>query len=685
MIADKKARTVRKGSYSHNLPWILFFAVFLFLSSRPSVCLAKRTLKVGVPKYSPPFSFVDREPREVRGFCVDLAKLLAGNIGAGVEFYAMSDARLLEALRGREIDLINGIMAKAGIHKELNTIETGIMIDRKFFVNSQCLTVTCYKDLPGHTIAIEKGRRPPAFLPGRDSIRLLEAGSQQEALAMVDSGDAHVYISDCSLTTLYIIQKKGFKNIKEIGMPIETVPLSIAVRANNPELLTTLSFALGKIMENKSYDVIHKKWLGQGIQYAAWNDYIKYVLGIVGATGLVLLASIFWNFMLKKKVQRVTEDLKRSEQKYKDLIESSPDMIHLISRDGNIKMVNRIALQHLGYTDNEICSLKLQDLIKSEQQRDAVSFVDSVFVKGFSNSEFVFVSKEGNRLHMEVVATTVTGFDGDEPMACCFSRDLTERKRLEEDLIQSDRLAIMGQMAAGIAHEINNPLGIILSNADDVLHNELGPESTKESLKSIERNALRAGKIIEDLLSFTRPSPPEKVPIDIIELIEESMLFLKQKIRQKGIKLKKEFPGESVVFQGDENLIQQVLINLVLNSIQATQEGGTIIIRLGVKGTGAERRVVLQVEDNGSGIAEEDLPRIFDPFFTSRKEKGFGLGLFTSRIIVEKHHGTLKAKSKVGKGTTMTVELPGKLEEEESVEFSGATGTGGRGNGTFDT
>ncbi|MBW1999947.1 MAG: transporter substrate-binding domain-containing protein, partial [Deltaproteobacteria bacterium] len=650
MAANENGPGTNERIFRHGLPRVLLEVVLLFVLLAPSISFAKKTLRVGVLRYSPPFSFVDREPKVVRGFCVDLAKLLAGIMEAKINFYAMRDSRLIEALKKGRIDLISGIMVDPEVRGGFNLIETGMKVDRKFFVNNLCLTVTCYKDLPGHRVALEKGRKLPNTIIGDNSISLLEAKSQQEALALVNSGKAHVYVSNCSLTTLYIIQKAGFENIKEVGMPIKTVPLALAVRENNPELLTALSMALGKVMESKSYDAIHKKWFGRDIRYSAWNDYVRYILGIMGVSGLVLLASIFGNFMLKRKVQKVTEDLKRSEQKYRDLIESSPDMIHLISSDGRVKLVNRIALKHLGYTEAEIYTLMLQDLIAPEQQEAATSFVEGVFDRGFNNGEFVFQGKGGKKLHVEMVATIVTGFDGDDAMACCFSRDLTERKRLEEDLIQSDRLAVMGQMSAGIAHEINNPLGIILSNADYVLHNELDPKSIKESLQSIERNAIRAGKIIEDLLSFTRPSPPEKVPVDLRELIEESMLFLKQKIKQKRIILRKELPRERVIIPGDENLIQQVLINLVLNSVQATQEGGTITIRLKVKGTRADRGVVLEVQDNGCGIAEQDLSRIFDPFFTSRKEKGFGLGLFTSRIIVEKHHGTLRAESKLGKG-----------------------------------
>ncbi len=152
---------------------------------------------------------------------------------------------------------------------------------------------------------------------------------------------------------------------------------------------------------------------------------------------------------------------------------------------------------------------------------------------------------------------------------------MTERKRLEAELMQSERLAIMGEMAAGIAHEINNPLGIILANTEELIQEIDGRGAIRESLQTIERNAIRAGKVIDDLLTFTRPNPPSKVRIDLIALIEESLSFCKQQLRQKGIQVERQFSGEAVFFEGDDNQIQQLMVNLILNSIQAISEKGS--------------------------------------------------------------------------------------------------------------
>lgn len=647
----------------HNI--ILFLLVVLFI---PTYAWARKTLKVGVLRSYPPFSFIDKDHKILRGFSVDMAKMVTGTMGFKAEFYAMDVSSLIERLDDGRIDLISGIMISPEISNDIDFIEVGIDLEKKFFVSHECLTITCYKDLPGHIVAIEQGRDVTKYIPPLGKVSFLETESQEEALALLDSGKAQVYISDCSISSLYIIQKNGFQNIKEVGMPIETVPLAMAVSKGNTDLLTSLSVAFGKILENKNYDTIYRKWLGRDILYNEWNQYLKLVLAAVGLTIFALLGFIFWNRMLKRKVRHITKDLKRSEQKYRDLIESSPDMIHLISPVGEVRLANKIALRHLGYDENGMASFKLHDLVLPHQKTDVTDFVDEVFLDGYSNKEFTFKAKTGEKIHVEMVATLVKGSDSAEDLACCFSRDLTERKRMEEDLIHSDRLAIMGQMAAGIAHDINNPLGIILTNAEDLLNHEHKTEESRESLKSIERNALRAGKIIEDLLTFTRPNPPEFAPIDLIQLIESSLLFLKQRLKQKRIKIEKSYPDEPISFSGDENSIQQLLINLILNAIQAIKREGKISIRVNVKGKTDDGKLTLDVEDNGIGIAKKDLPKIFDPFFTSRKEKGFGLGLFSSRIIVEKHHGTLSAQSRTGEGTVMTVEFPLRFPKQSLSE-----------------
>lgn len=580
--------------------------------------------------------------------------MLAATLGAKIKFFPLEGDQLAERLAEGKIDLMIG--EKTEIHPNLQALDLPIHLERKLFVNNCCITVTCVRDLPGRTLVVLKGSHLTHLIPQPERVKLIEVDRQEEALQLVNSGEAEVYLSSNGLSATYSIQKSNLRNIKEVGIPVEAVPLAIWVRQDNTPLLTELSVAFGKITENKNYDTIYRKWFGQNIPFAYFEKYFKIILGVIGFFALALLGFFIYNQMLKRKVRQVTHDLQLSEQKHKDLIEFSPEMIHLVSPDGRVVHANKITLQTLGYSKEEMTFKKIHDLVPPESQKEVEAFIHSIFQTGSGKKEFAFCGNDGRRIDVEMSATLVKGID--TLMACCFSRDMTEHKCLEAELMQSERLALMGEMAAGIAHEINNPLGIILANTEELLQETKNQDNHRENLETIERNALRAGKVIEDLLTFTRPGPPAKVQIDLLSLIDESLSLCKQQLRQKRIHVSREFPENPIFFEGDDNQIQQLVVNLLLNSIQAISEKGTIRIRVRREQDNGTEKIHLEIADTGMGIPEKDLPRIFDPFFTARKNKGFGLGLSISKRIIEKHNGTIRVESKAGQGTIIFIDLP---------------------------
>lgn len=645
--------------FEHMSACLVFLFIAMVTTVIPSPAFGSDILKVGISCSSPPFSSIEQDDAAPQGFSVDLAELLAENMGMTAQLYPMDEQNLIKALNDSSIDIVIGMRDVSYSKPDIYKIETTVKgIETKIFINSNYPSINSYRDLAECKVAIEKGYNIPLFLPSEQmDMNSVEVDSMSEALALVDSGDADIYISKNLFATRQSIQKNHFQNIKEIGEPISISPLIIAVKKMNTELLTSISMAYGKSLENRSYFVVYDKWFGNNFQ-SYMDRYMKFILAGVGISILALLSFFLWNRTLKNKVVLITRDLLNSEKKYRDLIESSPDMIYLISRLGEIKLANKIALKNLGHNEKEITSLRLHDLVLPEQTAGIDDFIDEVFNNKYSNKEFTLRTKNGNDIQVEVVATVMTESDPVGELLCCFSRDITERKRLEENLLYSDRLAIMGQMAAGIAHEINNPLGIILSNVQDAIYHEVTAKDYHESLKSIERNALRAAKIIEDMLNFTRPAPLQLSTIDLPLQIDSSLVLLKQKLKQKSIKIEKHYPVHPVTLNGDENLIQQLLINIVLNSIQAIKDEGIIDISVKTTGQDGNKKITLEIKDNGIGIPHEDLQNIFNPFFTSRKENGFGMGLFISKIIVEKHNGNISAISKIGEGTLMHIDFP---------------------------
>jgi signal transduction histidine kinase len=229
-----------------------------------------------------------------------------------------------------------------------------------------------------------------------------------------------------------------------------------------------------------------------------------------------------------------------------------------------------------------------------------------------------------------------------------------ELRDAQESLVRQERLAVLGQLAGGVGHELRNPLGVI-SNAVYYLQtvNPDADESTQEYLNMISSEVQNAGKIISDLLDFSRTKMPERQEIGVSELVAQ---VLEKKPPPENVQVKKEFPEDLPEVYVDPAQINQVLSNLVENAYQAMLEGGKLVI----KGENKNNQVLISINDNGIGISPENMKKLFEPLFTT-KAKGIGLGLAVSRTLLETNGGTIEVESEEGRGSTFTVILPGKV------------------------
>jgi len=236
-----------------------------------------------------------------------------------------------------------------------------------------------------------------------------------------------------------------------------------------------------------------------------------------------------------------------------------------------------------------------------------------------------------------------------------------ELRKTENQLMQSDKVASLGKLAAGVAHEINSPLTGILTYSSLLLKAKKEGDPEKEDLEVIVNETNRCKKIIKGLLDFARQSEPQKVLSHINEVIDKSIDLVSHQAGLQNIKIEKKIKPDLPKTMIDVGQIQQVFINILLNAIEAMPQGGILTVSSGIEG----QMATVRFTDTGIGIPKEVLPKILDPFFTTKKQgKGTGLGLSVSYGIIERHRGKLEVKSKVGKGTTFTVKLP--IEERTS-------------------
>jgi two-component system NtrC family sensor kinase len=231
----------------------------------------------------------------------------------------------------------------------------------------------------------------------------------------------------------------------------------------------------------------------------------------------------------------------------------------------------------------------------------------------------------------------------------------THRSRYDHLALQTEKLSALGRMAAGIAHEINNPLGGILLYSTNLFKKvpEEGP--LKEGLEIIINETMRCKTIIQDLLEFSREKEPEKTAANINHIIEKTLSMLENEFRLRHIRVETNLSGKTPVVLVDANQMHQVFVNLLLNAAEATQDNGEINIRSQIEP--AKRRIRIEIADNGCGISPGHISKVFEPFFTT-KAKGTGLGLAVTYRIVRNHQGEIHVSSQPGKGTRFTIEIP---------------------------
>lgn len=230
-----------------------------------------------------------------------------------------------------------------------------------------------------------------------------------------------------------------------------------------------------------------------------------------------------------------------------------------------------------------------------------------------------------------------------------------ERAILENQLRHSDRLATIGQLAAGVAHELNEPLGAILGFTQLAMKTPGLPGSSAEDLARIEKASLHAREVVRKLMFFSRQIPPRTSVVDLNAVVNDGLYFLESRCARAGIEVIRQLDAEPPLVEADVSQLHQVLVNLVVNAIQAMGEGGRLTIRTLRSGADA----VLAVEDTGTGMSEEVRTKIFTPFFTTKDVgQGTGLGLAVAHGIIRSHGGSIGVESEPGRGSRFEVRLP---------------------------
>lgn len=354
---------------------------------------------------------------------------------------------------------------------------------------------------------------------------------------------------------------------------------------------------------------------------------------------------------------RLSEEVRRVERHLASVVESASDIVLSTDTEGRVLTWNSAAEKLSGLSAAEARDQYFFAFCSSDQQA-MVRMVFSLMKSGNAShtTEFPLVTRKGDGILVSWVFSPMKDDYGQTVGAVVVGRDLAERRKLENQLRQSQKLAALGVMAGGIAHEIRNPLAVCYSAAEFLSMDTISPEFRQECTRKIQAGIQKASAIIENLLRFARPSPDTEMGVvDLHAVIAETLDLISNQAKVQQIRIDMECGPRPVLVLGVAGLLQQVFMNMFLNAINAMPEGGVLSISEEI----LEAEVTIHIADTGVGIAEDDLEKVFDPFHTtSPVGKGTGLGLSICYSIIQQHLGSIRVKSKPYRGTTLSVKLP---------------------------
>ncbi len=385
---------------------------------------------------------------------------------------------------------------------------------------------------------------------------------------------------------------------------------------------------------------------------------------------------------LASAFNKMTDDLQQtvvSKDYVDNIIRSMIDTLIVINSDGRIKTVNKATLDLLGYKEDELIGKPIE-IIWAAGDSNQPLLEELIKKEVLSGVEKVYLSKDGRKIPM-LFSGSVMSSQGEIQGIVCQALDITERKHAEEEkqrlaaqLLQAGKMAALGQLAGGIAHEINNPIAVILGFAQGLVKRIKEDDFFSMPLKSIEREASRCKKLVGDLLTFSRVGKTQAESVDLNRTIDETLSLIETKSKMQNIEIVRNYSNDLPSLTVNKNQIQQVIMNLCSNAVDALPGGGKITISTKLKDKGgvdgdlqmrdegrlSDRNFVeIVVADNGEGMSLEVKQRIFEPFFTTKEVgKGTGLGLSLCYEIIKKHNGGIEVESEAGKGTTFLIKLP---------------------------
>ncbi len=351
---------------------------------------------------------------------------------------------------------------------------------------------------------------------------------------------------------------------------------------------------------------------------------------------------------------KLRHEIESAEQRFKSFIDSANDWISIKDLEGRYLAVNPVCAHAFGKEVDDFIGKRPEEVLPEGLAHTINVHDQEVIDTNRHHTYEEIIQIDGIDHHFQTVRFPLSDYRGETVGSCTIMRDVTSEKQMQGQLVQASKLAAVGQLAAGVAHEINNPLTGVLAYAEEMMEDLPDDDEHRDDLKVIIRETLRCRDIVRNLLNFARQEEPKLEHVSPNEVVAESLRLVEKLPKFRNIIIEKRIKENIPPIQGDPRQLQQVVLNLMLNAADAMKEKGTIIIRTDYMRR--QDRCIIAVQDNGPGIPENMIDKIFEPFFSTKGTNGLGLAVCWG--IVERHRGSIEVDTPEQGGAVFQVILP---------------------------
>lgn len=608
----------------------------------------QETIIYAANENAPPLRFVDEADSQYKGVVVDIVNLLSLELGTDIQTVPMKwDDALLSLKEGRTH------LCDMFINKERS--QNYLFTDPIYNLRTVLLTNTDenieIEDINNMKISTEFGDYANNYLlenyPGA---KLVYTRNVEEAFELFLEGAVDAVIGDEPIITYLLVERNDKLNPEYSNIILYEEEVVFGVAKNKPELVQIINKGINKLKNKGQLEKIQQKWFGISTPLTFEKNQsvvIREIIVLAVTIGCAFIFILLYNFQLQKLVRKRTEELENSRNELQIIFDGISEFMLVVDRNKNVLKINKSFAEYLGIVGKNTIGIKCDSYIGKFCNDCNNCLLEEAFKSKKSIIKEVMVENEVYEINLQHLKDT-------NNTLLITIKNITLDKVNRNRMLQTNKMIAVGQLAAGMAHEIRNPLGIVRTQSYLIRMNEKIDDAVLKSLDFIDTAVGRASKIIDNVLSFSRLSNNEKKFVDINRVVSKLIEMHYDAIKKNNINVKVESNiKDEIKINGDS--LEHIILNLLSNSVDAMEDGGDLFIKTNID----NNDLIIVCQDTGSGIDENSINNIFNPFFTTKElGKGTGLGLFIVYSEIEKLNGKIDVKSKNSEGTIFKITIP---------------------------